>query len=216
MSADARTDRELVAAALEGRRPAQRELADRLLDSIKREVAIVLTRLAASRGRDPAQEVRDMVQEVLVSLFERDGQELKRWDPERGRSLDSFVRLVARRRVARILAQRRGNPWADNPVDPVDIGGDDDAEAARRLETRDELSRVLVALYANLSERDHELFELLFVQQLDPDEVAKALGISRGAVNASSYRMRKLARRLCDAPTSSEDDTLSKDVVDHG
>jgi DNA-directed RNA polymerase specialized sigma24 family protein len=47
-----------------------------------------------------------------------------------------------------------------------------------------------------MDDRDHELFELVFVEERDPAEVAELMGISRGAVNAWGYRVRKLARAL--------------------
>lgn len=191
-------DERLVESALAGLAGARRELAGRLLDVVQREVAFVLRRAVVGQGRDPRQEVRDLVQEVLVSLFEHDGRELRRWDPARGRSLDSFVRLVARRKAARILGQRKGNPWADHPVDPQAIDDDElDAEAdalLRQLEQREELGSVLDALYARMSDRDFQLFDLLFVEERDPAEVADALNMTRGAVNAWAYRTRKLAR----------------------
>ena len=191
-------DERLVESALAGLAGARRELAGRLLDVVQREVAFVLRRAVVGQGRDPRQEVRDLVQEVLVSLFENDGRELRRWDPARGRSLDSFVRLVARRKAARILGQRKGNPWADQPVDPQAIDDDElDAEAdalLRQLEQREELGSVLDALYARMSDRDFQLFDLLFVEERDPAEVADALNMTRGAVNAWAYRTRKLAR----------------------
>ena len=189
-------DEELVARALAGERTARRELADVLLDGIQREVAFCLERAAGAARRDPRQELRDLVHDVLVGLLEHDGRELRRWDPRRGRSLDSFVRLVARRRVARILSQGRGNPFALRPVDPEDLDHDDDTALVRRLEEREQLDALLMALYAGMSERDHELFELLFVEQLEPEEVARRLDMTRGAVNAWCYRTRKLARRL--------------------
>ncbi|EDM74596.1 hypothetical protein PPSIR1_17200 [Plesiocystis pacifica SIR-1] len=218
-------DAELVAAALSNSFGARRRLAERLLDVIQREVAVVLRRYAASVGRDAGQEVRDMVQEVLVSLFEHDARELRRWDPARGRALDSFVRLIARRRVARILGQRRGNPWADLPLDPQTIEDDPaaDREAtglALLLEQRNELDAVLDALYARMSERDVQLFEMLFVRELNPGEVAEALGMTRQAVNAWSYRTRKLARSLVlgdpRRASSSTRDSSTKEQVDHG
>lgn len=191
-------DERLVEAALAGVAGARRELASRLLDVVQREVALVLRRAVVSQARDPRQEVRDLVQDVLVSLFEHDGRELRRWDPERGRSLDSFVRLVARRKAARILQQRKGNPWADQPVDPSAIDDDElDARAdalLHQLEQRDELGSVLDALYAHMSDRDLQLFDLLFVEERDPAEVAQVLSMTRGAVNAWAYRTRKLAR----------------------
>lgn len=194
------SDQQLVEAALAGRAGARRELAARLLDVIQREIAAVLRRLASSQARDPRQEVRDLVQEVLVSLFEHDCRELRRWDPARGRALDSFVRLIARRKAARILGQRKGNPWFDQPVDAQVIGdaeADDETGAlTRQLEQRNELGSVLDALYARMDDRDHELFDLVFVQEQDPAQVAQALSMTRGAVNAWAYRMRKLARAV--------------------
>lgn len=188
------SDQQLVEAALAGGSGERRALASRLLDVIQREVAAVLRRWASSQARDPRQEVRDLVQEVLISLFEHDCRELRRWDPERGRSLDGFVRLVARRKAARILGQRKGNPWSDQPVEPQTLSDAEAVELAGRLEQRDALGSVLDALYARMDERDHHLFDLLFVQEREPAEVADALGMTRGAVNAWAYRMRKLAR----------------------
>jgi RNA polymerase sigma-70 factor (ECF subfamily) len=167
------------------------------LDVIQRELAFVLRRAVASQARDPRQELRDLVQEVLVSLFEHDCRELRRWDPTRGRSLDSFVRLIARRKAARILGQRKGNPWADQPIDPqlIDEDPDDDDDAlVQQLERREQLGSVLDALYAQMNDRDLQLFDLLFVEEREPAEVAEALSMTRGAVNAWAYRMRKLAR----------------------
>ncbi|KIG18419.1 hypothetical protein DB30_00704 [Enhygromyxa salina] len=206
-------DERLVQAALAGNAVARRELAGRLLDTIQREVSFVLRRLAPAQQRDPRQEVRDLVQDVLISLFERDGHELRRWDPQRGRSLDSFVRLVARRKVARILGQRKGNPWADEPIDPHTIEGDTDtegdAELVLLLEQRAELGAVLDRLYANMNTRDHELFDQLFVQERDPAEVAQSLGMTRGAVNAWCYRTRKLARAHALEKTASSSGTAA-------
>lgn len=199
-------DEALLQRALAGDRAARRRLAERLLEPIQREVAISVTRAAAGSGRDARQEVRDLVQDVLVLLFEHDARELRRWDPARGRTLESFVRLIARRRVARVLGQRRGNPWAlvlvdaeldDGAANEGGAGGDArDSELLGRLEQRNLLDTLLLALQSRMDERDHELFELVFVEECDPAEVAERIGISRGAVSAWGYRMRKLARAL--------------------
>jgi RNA polymerase sigma factor (sigma-70 family) len=208
-------DERLVTAALAGQPTARRQLASRLLGTIQREVVAVLRRASSLQGRDPKQEVQELTQDVLVALFEREGQELRRWDPQRGRNLDSFVRLVARRRVARILGQRRGNPWADQPVDPqvADAEERNDDDLLHRLEDRSMLGHVLDHLYAQLGDRDLELFELLFVDERDPREVADALGMTRGAVNAWSYRTRKLAREFA---VSSLDESPAKERTSHG
>lgn len=223
---DAHDDERLVSAALDNDTLARRQLAKRLLDTIQREVVAVLRRAALAKGRDPRQEVMELTQDVLVLLFERDGQELRRWEPQRGRNLDSFVRLVARRRVARVLGQRRGNPWADEPFDPqpaeLDGAGpplpNDDGDLLRLVEDRSQLGRVLDSLYAHMNPRDLELFEALFVDERDPSEVADALGMTRGAVNAWAYRTRKLARKLAaeSLDVSSGERTTTRDSTSHG
>lgn len=190
-------DLALVERALTGDRTAQRRLAARLLDAIHREVACVLTRHANPLARDPRQEVLDLVQDVLVVLFAHDGRELRRWDPERGRTLESFVRLVARRRVARVLGQRRGNPCALHLVEVTQDDLDDELEV--RVERRDELELVLDGVYAHLDEHDAELFELAFVDELDADEIGRRMGMTAGAVNAWRYRLRKIVRGIAAA-----------------
>lgn len=224
---DAEDDERLVAAALTNDAGARRRLATRLLATIQREVVAVLRRAALAQGRDPRQEVMELTQDVLVLLFESEGRELRRWEPTRGRNLDSFVRLVARRRVARILGQRRGNPWADEPFDPQpsELAGSagppiDDTDLVRQLEDRSLLGRVLDELHAHMSPRDAELFHALFVEERDPQDVAQALGMTRGAVNAWSYRIRKLARNLAgatiDDSASSPGRAPTKDSTSHG
>jgi len=184
----------LLRMALAPDRGAQRELAARLIDPIHREVSMAMRRHAAACGRDARQDAFDVVQDVLVTLLERDARELRRWDAERGRSLESFVRLIARRKVARVLGQKRGNPWALAPVeaapDPVDVA------AIVRIEQRDALAAIFDGLCAGNESCGAKLFELSFVDDLDADEVAQRLGMSCGAVNAWRYRVRKAARRL--------------------
>ncbi len=193
-------DEALVAEALGGDRRARRRLAERLMDAIQREVAFSLARRARGTGRDARQELRDFVQDILVGLFSHDGRDLRRWDPARGRSLESFVRLVARRRVARALTVREREPSVAASNAPSTETGDE-AEFLRRLEDRQTLDAVLTALYGKMNDRDHELFQLLYVEQIEPAEVAQRLSLSRGAVNAWSYRMRKVVRGLMPAQT---------------
>lgn len=224
---DAHDDERLVSAALGNDPNARRQLATRLLTTIQREIVAVLRRAALAQARDPRQDVMELTQDVLMLLFERGGQELRRWEPQRGRNLDSFVRLVARRRVARVLGQRRGNPWADLPFDPqpseLDGAGppqpSDDGELLRLVEDRSQLGRVLDSLYAHMSPRDCELFQALFVDERDPSEVADVLGMTRGAVNAWAYRTRKLARKLAGElldETSSSERPTTKEATSHG
>lgn len=185
-------DEALVRDALGGESSSRRALADRLLDSIHREVVFSLIRWGVPKA-ELEERAGDFTQDVLVMLFENDGRELRRWDPERGRNLDSFVRLVTRRWVARKLGRKKLD---------VDAAGLDEGTvgvsvpSSSGAESRTELQWILQRLYADMTPRDVELFELLFVEEVEPNEVADCLGMTRGAVNAWSYRMRKQARAI--------------------
>ncbi len=136
------------------------------------------------------------MQQILLGLFEEDGKQLRRWDPARGRGLESFVQLIARRRAPRMLSGGRGNPWADAPIDHSEVETADDADLTARIEQRSQLDSVLATLYAKMNARDHELFDLLFVRELPPERVAQQLEMTRGAVNAWAYRVRRTARAI--------------------
>ncbi len=168
----------------------------RLQAAIHREVSCCLRFPAARERRDPVQDVADLTHDVVVTLLASDARELRRWDPRRGRSLESFVRLVARRSVARSLGQRRRNPWADRPTAPSELDGADGATEQRRLEHRDRLRRVLQLLQQRMNARDRELFHRVFVEEADRDEVADALHMTRGALDAWCYRTRRLAAMI--------------------
>ena len=47
-----------------------------------------------------------------------------------------------------------------------------------------------------MSPRDHTLFRLVFVEERERDEVAAELRMTRGAIDAWCYRMRRLARTI--------------------
>jgi RNA polymerase sigma factor (sigma-70 family) len=193
--------RDAVKQALDGERAALAELIRTLLPIIKVEVGVALVRRALPRRRDARQDVEDFSHEVLLSLLADRGKLLRAWDPERGRSLASFVRLIARQRVSRILHGHRGNPWGDEPTDDETLApltGVD--EGGRMLESREELRGLLERLRAHLTERGLVLFQRIYVEQRSIVEVAAELGMTREAVDAWNTRTRNLARRLAADP----------------
>lgn len=179
---------------------ATRALVSRLLPVVAREVGFSLLRRAAPTRRDPRQEQHDLVQDVLVVLLAERARELARWDPQRGRTLDSFVQLIARRRVARTFAGGRNNPWSDDPVAPEDLEShDDETRELAALEARNELGGLLERLREHMSPRDAELFELVFVEECAPEDVCEQMQMTRAALNTWRHRLRKLARQLVPA-----------------
>lgn len=188
--------------ALDGDRAALAALVRTLLPVIKVEVGVALVRRALPQRRDPRQDVDDFSQDVLLHLLADGGRLLRMWDPARGRSLASFVRLIARQRVSRILHGHRGNPWSDEPTtnDDLEPVMPEASRDDRVLESREELRALLERLRAHLTERGLVLFEEIYVQQRPIAEVARELGMTREAVDAWNTRTRNLARRLAAAP----------------
>jgi RNA polymerase sigma factor (sigma-70 family) len=188
--------------ACRGDRRALARLVGELLPVVKVEVVVALHRRAGAAGRDATQEVDDFVQDVLVYLLAQDGRVLRRWDPGRGRSLASFVRLVTRHRVARRLEGFRGNPWnteatEDEQLEGLDFDGHDD-DAFRQLASRERLARLLEHLRARLDERGLLLFRLIYVEQRPIPEVCETVAMSRAAVDQWSSRLRRWARGLAE------------------
>lgn len=198
--------REQVQQALDGDRPALASLVRTLLPVIRVEVGVALVRRALPRRRDPRQDVDDFAQDVLLHLLADGGRLLRQWDPERGRSLPSFVRLIARQRVARVLHGHRGNPWSDEPTanDDLEPVMPEPSRDDRLLESREELRALLERLRAHLNERGLVLFEEIYVQQRPIAEVARELGMTREAVDAWNTRTRNLARRLAAEPAKEQ------------
>ncbi|MEX1369194.1 MAG: sigma-70 family RNA polymerase sigma factor [Nannocystaceae bacterium] len=191
---------EQIKLACQGDRHAIADLVDALLPVVKVEVAVALRRRASAAGRDPQQDVDDFVQDVLVHLLDAQGQVLRRWDPVRGRSLPSFVRIVTRHRIARVLEGFRGNPWrgAGEPTEDEHL---EDLEADRsgtfrRLASRHQLARLLEQMRARLNERGLRLFHKIYVEQRPIGQVCEEEGMSRAAIDQWSSRLRRMVRGL--------------------
>jgi hypothetical protein len=88
----------MVTLSLAGDAEAQRQLAIRLLDAVHRVVA-------ARVGAKQPETIQTRVQEVFVALLERDAEELRRWDPEDGPTLEECATLLARRRIRILLGE---------------------------------------------------------------------------------------------------------------
>lgn len=193
--------KDLLDLALSGDRAAQCDLVDLLTPVIQKRVVreLLSWRQGAASGRDVRQEVEDLSQEVFVTLFDHDARVLRTWEPERGLSLLNFVGLVARRRAAGILRNGKRTPWRDDPTliedldEPDDVVGPEELAASREM-----LHLVLDGLKVVLSPYGWQMFDLLFLQELSPEEVVRKTGKSKDAVYKWQSRLYQLARQIRD------------------
>src|SRR5262245_30042557 len=122
--------RALIAEALGGGRVATKRLVAPLRPEIAAEIGPPLAPATPAHGRSPTQARDDLVQQVFVALWDKDGELLRRWDPARGRSLPSYVRLIARSRALDVLRSPTRSPWQMQPVTDDELDADADPHVA--------------------------------------------------------------------------------------
>lgn len=188
-----------VSGALSGDAVALGRVVDHLMPVVHARVTRVLFRYAgAARGRDIRQEADDLVQEVFVALFDRDGKALRSWEPARGMSLAGFVGLVAQRTALQVMRSGRRNPWTEDPTlsETLEVEPAREAPADRRVQARELFDVLLDRLGEQLSPLGMSLFQDLLVRQLGVSHVAEARGMTTAAVYAWQGRLKKLVRAL--------------------
>lgn len=192
---------ELIRSAIDGDSRSMRQLVHELTPVIRVAVTSVLSR--APGRRQAHQEIEDVSQTVLLSLFADRGRALRDWDPTRGRDLLSFVAMVAQRETASVLRSRRRSPWTEHPTQIEEL----DRNAVSRMGpeseaiSRDMLSALAVAMREHLSPRGAEVFDLMFLQGMAPEDVCDVTGLKPDAVYAWKSRIAKKLRELFAALT---------------
>ena len=183
--------------ALAGDAEALSQLIDRLTPIIQVRVARQLLRRRPSlAGQRLRQEVEDLVQDVMLSLFADNAEVLRSWDASRGLSLDNFVGMVAERQSFTIL-QSRKKTW------PAEFRGEEDLDRAsperspeQQASARQTFDRMLELLRSELSPKGFEIFSLLFVEELTVPEVQERTGLGEDAIYAWRSRLRRKTRVL--------------------
>lgn len=189
---DAEDLSDLLRRALAGDRLAQ----DRLVAVLTPVIHTQATRTMLFYGvRNVRQEVEDRTQDVLLSLFAKGERVLRSWKPDRGLSLQNFVRLVTKCQVISHL--RRYNSWREEPTPPEKLDVRVDAPGpVPGLIAEQELELFLARLRKSVSALGWLMFQLLFLQELSVPEAMAASGMSRAAVYAWRSRLRRLIRKL--------------------
>jgi RNA polymerase sigma-70 factor (ECF subfamily) len=175
VSADSRTDAELIGMVAHGGHGAFEELHRRYARSV---LGIALRRIG-DRGR-----AEDATQDTFTSVW----RSAARFDPSRGKAT-SWLFTVARNAIVDGL-RRRPEATVDEPPDfPASGPGPDEATESEWVSWR--VHRAL----ETLPEHERSLLELAYWSELSQSEIAAHLGIPLGTVKT---RTRSALRRLAD------------------
>ena len=188
-------DRALIQRASAGDAHAERALIQALTPIIRASVGRTIRRCT---GRAGAADVDDVTQSVLLSLFACSGGAMARWDPDRGLGLSGFVSLVASHETVSILRGRRRRAWAEVPTQrealdqsPAVAVEPEAAASARRM-----VAAVVERVRGRVSARGGQLFDLLFLEQHSPEDIAALTGLGLPAIYTWSSRLSRLGREV--------------------
>jgi RNA polymerase sigma-70 factor (ECF subfamily) len=190
-------DRELVTAALAGRREAVARLVARLTPVSQARVARYVLKFKPRSGQ-VRQDVDDLAQDVFMRLFEDRGRVLQSWDPGRGLSLENFAGLVAERLAISSLRTGKRNAWREDEADEEALAAIPSADTgpAEEVASADFMTRLHERLRETLTPLGMHLFNLLYVEERSVEEVCAATELSADAVYAWRSRLRRTAQTL--------------------
>lgn len=127
--------------------------------------------------------IEDVCQDTFVALLVNDGHLLRAWDPLRGMSFENYSGLIAKRIALNYVRQMKGRAFDnDGNYGHLEPAADSSRTPERLAMSRQVLERIFEVLKAELSTLGQRLFELLFIEARDPDEVCAIMNMKKGAV----------------------------------
>jgi RNA polymerase sigma-70 factor, ECF subfamily len=135
-------------------------------------------------------DVEDVYAEVCLRLLANDMRRLRVWDPRRAK-LSTWIGMMAVQATADQLRAVAHRPADRLGVAHLDERADQRPGPAETLLARERWDQLEVRL-ESLSPRDRRFFVLHFALGLDPESVAKTLGISVKTVYTRKHRIRRL------------------------
>jgi RNA polymerase sigma-70 factor, ECF subfamily len=190
---DALSDDELIKAVLE-REPAAWPTFfakyERLVISCIRKV---MRRYGAGFNDE---DVEDLVSATALNIVKDDYKKLRAFDPTRGYKLSSWIGLIATNTAHDALRRRAPTEvWAAVALDdtaPVPLASDEQL-ASDALEAEDQ-ARELRAAVAQLSPADRLFMDYYYVQELEPEVIARLMSISVNTVYSRKNKIREKLR----------------------
>jgi RNA polymerase sigma factor (sigma-70 family) len=144
----------------------------------------------------PPQEVlEDVAAMVVVDFFKRD-----RFDPRRGR-LRTYLRVLTNARVVDMLRKEK-------PLDHEPLADWEKLTESLPAESPEEEQSFQQALLATLIEdlrekiplRQFEIFEMVKLKGISPDVAAAELGVNRGVIDNTIYKVMIRLREIAASP----------------
>ena len=188
----------LLASALSGAPDARRALVRYLTPVIHIRAAQYVARGRAGGRTGTRSDVDDLVQEVWAALLSDRQAALRRWRPDGGASLSTFVSMCAQRAI---ISHHRGGARLGMREQGMDSADLERAVAVRsnaedRMVNIDLVGQLIARLQSRLSARGRHVLRLLFFEEAATAEIQAQLGMTRGAVYTWRRDIRSHARQI--------------------
>jgi RNA polymerase sigma factor (sigma-70 family) len=143
----------------------------------------------------PQNVLEDVVAQVVSEFFKRN-----QFDPSRAR-LRTYLRVLTNARVVDLLRKQR--PLNHVPLDAADVQIPEEAPRESAEEARTFQQSLLATLIEDLREtiplRHFQIFEMVKLHEMPPGQVAEELGVSRGVVDNTVYKVMQRLREIASA-----------------
>ncbi len=154
------------------------------------------------------EQMEDLVGMVCLDLVRDDYKKLRKYDPERGYRLSSWIGLIATN-IAHDALRRRGPPTSstdddESPLAELRSTWPDPLEVLSHKERVE----ILAEAVRHLSAVDQQFVRLYYGEQRTPDEIARLSGVSVNTVYSRKNKVRgkliKIVRSLTRPDLSSQ------------
>ena len=149
----------------------------------------------------PQETLEDAVAAVVVNIFQSDS-----YNPQRGR-FRSYLRTLANARIVDIL--RKEKPLNHESLTAEGASLVESLPAETQEENRTFQQALLATLIEDLREhiplRQFEIFEMVKLKGMSPDLAASELGVSRGVIDNTIYKVMNRLREIAASPEYQEE-----------
>ncbi|HWE29051.1 MAG TPA: sigma-70 family RNA polymerase sigma factor [Polyangia bacterium] len=144
------------------------------------------------------EDVEDLVSATALNIVKDDYKKLRAFEPTRGYKLSSWIGLIATNTAHDALRRRAPTEvWAAVALDdtaPVPLASNEQL-ASDTLEAEDQ-ARELRAAVAQLSPADRLFMDYYYVQELEPEMIARLMSISVNTVYSRKNKIREKLRTI--------------------
>lgn len=141
------------------------------------------------------EDVREIYANVLVNLLHRDKRKLRSFDPERGSKLGSWIGLITINTAYDYLRALSRQPDSGSLTEASERPSPNQGPF-EKVAVKERLDK-LAATLGGFSERDRLFVSLYYIEEREPEEIARIMGISVKTVYTKKHKLRlRLCQRL--------------------